>query len=82
MCLGIPGEVVALMAEHEDLAMVRVAGAERPVNIGMLRGDGEPDLVPGDWVLIHVGFAMSRIDEATANASLEFVTGRDGRFAD
>ncbi len=82
MCLGIPGEVVALSPEHEDLAVVRVEGVDRPVNIGMLRGDGETELVPGDWVLIHVGFALSRIDEATATASLEFVTGRADALSD
>ncbi len=79
MCLGIPGEVITLMTGHEDLAMVRVEGVDRPVNTGLL-DDG--DLATGDWVLIHMGFAMSRIDEATARASLDFVTGRDGSFAE
>lgn len=79
MCLGIPGEVITLMAGHEDLAVVRVEGVDRPVNTGLL-DDG--DLAPGDWVLIHMGFVMSRIDEATARASLDFVTGRDPSFGD
>jgi len=75
MCLGIPGEVIELMAEHEDLAMVSVEGVKRAVNIGLLREDGVLDLAPGDWILIHVGFALSKIDEAEAKASLDFLTG-------
>lgn len=78
MCLGIPGEVVAL-SEHEDLAVVAVEGARRLINIGLLADAG---LRQGDWVLVHLGFAMERIDEEHAKASLDFVTGRDGRFAD
>jgi len=70
MCLGIAGEVVALMGG--DLASVRVEGVERPVNVGML-DDGEA--VPGRWVLVHLGFAMSVIDRDEAVASLDFVTG-------
>ncbi|MGH3614635.1 MAG: HypC/HybG/HupF family hydrogenase formation chaperone [Pseudonocardia sp.] len=75
MCLGIPGEVIELMAENEDLAMVSVEGVKRAVNIGLLREDGVLDLAPGDWILIHVGFALSKIDEAEAKASLDFLTG-------
>lgn len=84
MCLGIPGEVVELLAEHEDLAMVSVEGVPRAVNIGLLREDGhdELDLRPGDWILIHLGFALSKIDEAEAKSSLRWVTGVDGAFAD
>ncbi|WP_300006872.1 HypC/HybG/HupF family hydrogenase formation chaperone [Pseudonocardia sp.] len=78
MCLGIPGRVIGPMNGHPDLAVVRVEGVDRPVNLGLL--DGEP--TPGEWVLIHMGFALERIDEATAKASLEFVTGRDGAFGD
>lgn len=79
MCLGIPGQVIASIPGAPDLAVVRVEGVDRPVNTGLL-DDGE--LVVGEWVLIHLGFAMSRIDEAQATASLNFVTGRDGAFAD
>lgn len=79
MCLGIPGEVIALMAGHEDLAVVRVEGVDRPVNTGLI--DDGP-LAPGEWVLIHLGFVLERIDEATARASLDFVTGRDPTFGD
>jgi hydrogenase expression/formation protein HypC len=78
MCLGIPGEIVTL-AEHEDMAVVAVEGVERLINIGLLADEG---LQPGDWILVHLGFAFSRIDESTAKRSLDFVTGRDGAFAD
>ena len=62
MCLGIPGQLVAF-GSHEHLARVDVSGVTRTINIGLL--DDEP-LQVGDWVLIHVGFAMSRIDEEEA----------------
>ncbi|GAA5164075.1 HypC/HybG/HupF family hydrogenase formation chaperone [Pseudonocardia eucalypti] len=80
MCLGIPGEIVALLAEHEDLAMVSVEGVRRAVNIGLIRE--EVELHPGDWVLIHVGFALSKIDEAEAKASLEWLTGVGDAYTD
>jgi hydrogenase expression/formation protein HypC len=84
MCLGIPGEVIELMAEHPDLAVVSVEGVQRPINIGLLRetADGPLDLAPGDWILIHVGFALSKIDEKEAKASLEFVTGTGDSFTE
>jgi hydrogenase expression/formation protein HypC len=82
MCLGIPGEVIELMAEHEDLAMVSVEGVKRAVNIGLLREEGDLDLVPGDWILIHVGFALSKIDETEAKASLDFLTGLGDAYTD
>jgi hydrogenase expression/formation protein HypC len=67
MCLGIPGQVTELMAEHEHLARVDVSGVTRVINVGLLEDEG---LVPGDWVLIHVGFAMSKIDEEEARLAL------------
>ena len=79
MCLGIPGEVVEILAEHEDLAMVSVEGVKRVVNVGLL--EDEP-LAPGDWVLIHVGFALSKIDEREAKASLEWLTGVGDAYTD
>jgi hydrogenase expression/formation protein HypC len=72
MCLGIPGQLVELLA-HEHLARVDVSGVGRIVNIGLLEDE---KLQPGDWVLIHVGFAMSKIDEeeaALALASLQLM---------
>jgi hydrogenase expression/formation protein HypC len=72
MCLGIPGEVVELVADQPDLAKVDVSGVRRMINIGLLADDPP---VPGEWVLIHVGFALSKIDEDEAAAALEFLQG-------
>ena len=66
MCLGIPGQVVELL-DHEHLARVDVSGVGRTINIGLLEGE---DIRCGDWVLIHVGFAMSKIDEEEARLAL------------
>ena len=79
MCLGIPGEIVEILADREDMAMVSVEGVKRVVNIGLL--EDEP-LVPGDWILIHVGFALSKIDEREAKASLEWLTGVGDAYTD
>ncbi len=79
MCLGIPGEIVEILADREDLAMVSVEGVKRVVNIGLL--EDEP-LAPGDWILIHVGFALSKIDEREAKASLEWLTGVGDAYTD
>lgn len=68
MCLGIPGQIVELVADNEHLAKVDVAGVRRVINIGLL--EDEP-LGVGDWVLIHVGFAMSKIDEGEADRAME-----------
>jgi len=68
MCLGIPGEVVELVDENRHLAKVDVAGVRRNVNIGLLEDE---NVAPGDWVLIHVGFAMAKIDEDEAQRALE-----------
>src|SRR5208337_4477512 len=72
MCLGIPGEVIELHPEQPDLAKVDVSGVRRLVNIGLLSDDPP---VPGEWVLIHVGFALSKIDEREAAAAMEFLEG-------
>ena len=79
MCLGIPGEIVEILAGSEDLAMVSVEGVKRAVNIGLLEDE---TLVPGDWILIHVGFALSKIDEREAKASLEWLTGVGDAYTD
>lgn len=67
MCLGIPGQLVELSADNDQLARVDIAGVRRMINIGLLEDE---TLEPGDWVLIHVGFAMSKIDEAEAEQAL------------
>ena len=63
MCLAIPGKIVELFPEERNLALVDVAGVRRRVDLGLLEED-KP--VKGDWVLIHVGFAMSKISEQDA----------------
>jgi hydrogenase expression/formation protein HypC len=68
MCLGIPGQVAELLDSHEHLARIDVSGVGRIVNIGLLEDE---NLQPGDWVLIHVGFAMSKIDEGEAQRALD-----------
>jgi len=70
MCLGIPGEVVELHPDEPHLAKVDVSGVRRMINIGLLEGE---NVQPGDWVLIHVGFALSKIDEEEAAAALGFL---------
>ena len=72
MCLAIPGQLVDIVDNEKRLAKVEVAGVLRNVNIGLLDRDGDA-AKPGDWVLIHVGFAMSRVDEAEARATLELL---------
>ena len=70
MCLGIPGQVIEMLEGYGgQLALVDVSGAQRKINIGMLELD-QQHLAPGDWVLIHMGFALDRIDEAGAQEAL------------
>jgi hydrogenase expression/formation protein HypC len=68
MCLAIPGQIVEVVDRENRLARVEVAGVRRTINIGLLDGEGT-GVERGDWVLIHVGFAMSRIDEEEAVAT-------------
>ena len=70
MCLAIPGQVVEMHAEQPALAKVEVGGVRRNVNIGLLE---DQTLVPGDWILIHVGFALSKIGEAEAHEQLRML---------
>ncbi len=72
MCLAIPGQLVEVVDEEHRLAMVDVAGVRRTVNIGLLDVDGG-GAAPGDWVLIHVGFAISKVDEDEARATRELL---------
>ena len=79
MCLGIPGEIVEINPDQPDLAKVDVSGVKRLINIGLLSDDPPK---PGEWVLIHVGFALSKIDEAEASAALEFLEGIGQAYED
>ena len=68
MCLGIPGRVVRMLDGYGgQLALVDVEGAQRKVNIGMLE---DTVLAPGDWVVIHMGFAVERVDRDGAERAM------------
>jgi hydrogenase expression/formation protein HypC len=80
MCLAIPGEVVELLPGNDDqLAMVDVVGVKRRINIGLMEDD---PVGPGDWVLIHVGFAMSKVDEEEAAEALRMLELMGQAFTD
>ncbi len=68
MCLGIPGRVVEFVDVDNDLAKVEVSGVRRTINVALLKDE---NLQPGEWVLIHVGFALSKIDESEAQLALD-----------
>jgi len=72
MCLAIPGQIVEVVDDERRLAKVEVAGVRRSVNIGLLDADGV-GVGPGDWVLIHVGFAISQVDEEEARATRDLL---------
>lgn len=79
MCLGIPGQIVDVPADRPDLATVEVAGVRREVDVSLLTD--EP-AVPGDWVLVHVGFALAKIDEREAARELARVEGLGAVYDD
>ena len=72
MCLGIPGQIVEWVDRTHHIAKAEVSGVRRNVNAALL-AEGPDAVDVGDWVLIHVGFAMSKIDEAEAAATREFL---------
>ena len=75
MCLGIPGQIVKIDDAQRKLATVDVSGVRRQVNIACIVDDAHPvEACVGDWVLVHVGFAMSRIDAARAAETLAILT--------
>ena len=81
MCLAIPGRIIEVVDVENRLARVDVAGVQRNVNIGLLDSDGS-SVGAGDWVLIHVGFALSKIDEDEAAAALAFLEGVGQAYTD
>ena len=75
MCLGIPGRIVSIDDPARKLATVDVGGVTRTINLACIVDDAHPiEGCVGDWVLVHVGFAMSRIDEAQAAETLKILT--------
>ncbi len=79
MCLGIPGQIVEIVDTTTNIAKVDVGGVKRDVNVGLIAPEG---IGPGDWVLIHVGFAMSKIDEQEAQSTLDFLQGMGEAYED
>jgi hydrogenase expression/formation protein HypC len=75
VCLAIPGQIVEMIDERNTLARVDVAGVRRTVNVGLF-----DDVGPGDWVLIHVGFAISVIDEREARATRELLEAMGAEY--
>jgi len=68
MCLAIPGKIIEISPDNPDMALVDVVSVRRKVDLGLLQED-RPQ--PGDWVLIHVGFAMSKISEQDAHDQMQ-----------
>jgi hydrogenase expression/formation protein HypC len=72
MCLAIPGQVVEIVDPANQIAKVDVVGVRRNINVSLLADSGG-GARPGDWVLIHVGFALSKVDEEEAHATLRLL---------
>jgi hydrogenase expression/formation protein HypC len=77
MCLAIPGQIVEIVDDANDIAKVDVAGVRRNINITLVRTEGTG---VGDWVLIHVGFALSRINEQDAAETLRLLESLGDEF--
>ncbi len=77
MCLAIPARVTEVLGDARDLVKVDVAGARRSVNILLL----DDDVAAGDWVLVHVGFAMAKIDEAEAMLTIQALQSMGQAYA-
>lgn len=74
MCLGIPGQILEITDPAQTLAIVDVGGVRRPVNIACIVDEEHPvETCVGDWVLVHVGFAMNRIDPDEAQITLDLI---------
>lgn len=74
MCLGIPGQIIEITNINHKLAMVDVGGVKRQVNIACIIDEQHPvEACVGDWVLVHVGFAMNRINEQEAAETLKLL---------
>ena len=79
MCLGIPGRVVDIVDDANSIARVDVSGVKRNVSVALVRPEG---IAPGDWVLIHVGFAMSKIDEDEAQETMKALQAMGEIYSD
>lgn len=79
MCLGIPGQIIEIVDDANSIAKVVVSGVKRNVSVALVRPEG---IGPGDWVLIHVGFAMSKIDEHEAQETIKALNQLGQAYAD
>ena len=79
MCLGIPGQIIDIIDDTNDIAKVDVSGVKRNVSVALVRPEG---IAAGDWVLIHVGFAMSKIDENEARETMKALQLMGQPYAD
>jgi hydrogenase expression/formation protein HypC len=79
MCLGIPGQILDIVDDANSIAKVNVSGVKRNVSVALVRPEG---IAPGDWVLIHVGFAMSKIDEKEAYETMKSLHSMGDVFTD
>ncbi|RUL85635.1 HypC/HybG/HupF family hydrogenase formation chaperone [Tautonia sociabilis] len=77
MCLAIPGRIVSLDPDEPGEATAEIGGVRRRVNVDLLREEG---VGPGDWILVHVGFALSKVGEEEAREQLRLLAmlGEDG----
>ncbi|PLZ31600.1 hydrogenase assembly protein HupF, partial [Fischerella thermalis WC245] len=74
MCLGIPGQIIEITDQNHKLAIVNIAGVKRQINIACIVDEQHPpESCIGDWVLVHVGFAMNRINEKEALETLQML---------
>lgn len=73
MCLAIPGQVIEIVDRVNQIARVDVVGVRRNINVSLLDDGAGDAALPGDWVLIHVGFALSKVDEEEAQATLRLL---------
>ncbi len=79
MCLGIPGQIVDIVDDANSIAKVDVSGVKRNVSVALVRPEG---IGPGDWVLIHVGFAMSKTNEMEAQETMKALNMMGEVFTD
>lgn len=80
MCLAIPGQIIEMIDPVKNIAKVDVGGVRRNVNVGLIAE--KEGIALGDWVLIHVGFALSKVDEEEAAATLSLLKGLGEAFDD
>src|SRR5690348_1490626 len=79
MCLGIPGQIIEIVDDENSIAKVDVSGVRRNVSVALVKPEG---IATGDWVLIHVGFAMSKIDEHEAQETLRLLNSMGDIYTD